>query len=147
MGPKSAVLSFVKSVLAAGGAATLVGAVMVIMIFWPPPTDREGIVFLTSILAIVAAIAFTLVLTGTVLLGLPTTFVLRYFRKESETSYVLAGTFWGIALTLTVLMLMGGLGAAHFAILGGGAGALAGLVWWRTFRKRFSVEIHQDYRD
>jgi hypothetical protein len=86
------------------------------------------------LLAAVAAISFALVLAGALLLGLPTTFVLRRLRKESETAYIVAGIAFGFVVPLAVLF-VGHAPSGHWvAILGAVAGGVAGRVWWRAYR-------------
>jgi hypothetical protein len=144
MAPKLAVLSFIKSVLAAGAAGTALGTFVIVVLF-QPPLNSEGAVFLAEVIGMAAALSFSLVLIGAFLFGLPMTFVLRYFRQETATAYIVSGAVWGFLLPLIILLWEDAVAGHWMALLGAVAGAAAGRVWGRTFRKRFTEPVPPRY--
>jgi uncharacterized membrane protein len=127
-------MSLAKSVLAGGAVAASVATAIAAAITIPFVGGWHDAGQLARILVGVAAISFGLVLAGALLLGLPTTLVLRGLRKESEAAYVVAGTALGF-VAIFVALVVGDASAGYWlAVLGAIAGGVAGRVWWRTYR-------------
>lgn len=74
-------------------------------------------------------------LVALLLFGAPGTFLLYRMRAESVRSYGLLGAVSGLAATY--LILDGFLLAFGFLVDAALAGAVGGVVWWRTYRRHF----------
>ncbi len=134
MALKWAARSLTKSVLAGGAAAASVAVVMAAGMTASSVEGWNDAAQLARLLAGLAAISFAIVLAGVLLIGLPTTFVLRRLGKESEGAYVTAGAAFGFAVPIAALLFGNADGGYWLAILGAAAGGVAGRVWWRTYR-------------
>ena len=119
----------------AGALVILATAALFAAIGGSDPLDALGLVmFWLPPILIVAALATGL---GVLFVGLPVMLVLRALEKESCSSYVWAGAIGG-ALFALLLNLPGDPVIPNGIMLMGGAGygAVAGVLFWKVFRKK-----------
>jgi hypothetical protein len=131
------VRAVVVGTLAAGAVVSMVLAAMFVPFVgsWNDAADVAGII------GVVTAITFGLVVLGAVFIGLPVTFVLQRVNRESEGSYIAAGTVFGFLVPLALLLALGSEAQGYWVcLLGAVAGGAAALVWWRCYRREQQAE-------
>lgn len=131
---KRAFTSLAKSILAGTAVAAFVVIVILAVMFAPFVGSVHDLAQVAGWLGYAAAICFGIVLLGVLLFGLPTTFVLRTFRRESERAYVIAGTTFGFLMPFVFLLLSSAIDGYWLTILGALAGGAAARVWWRKYQ-------------
>lgn len=90
------------------------------------------------------AASFVLVAASALVVGVPTTFLLRRSGRESAGAYAWVGGTTGAALT-TIILLLDLIGGATFPILLAGAiaaGVATGLSWWKHTGRAASRNEH-----
>lgn len=139
------VMNFTRLLLAFGKSVAigaLVGAAPFLLLTLPmgaglainPPraeaTPWDGLLF--AVLPLIVSGA--LVLAGSVMLGLPTYWLLARTKREAATIYTLWGAAWGAVAGTGVQASVGFGGGVWMIVLGAASGAATGLRWGRSKR-------------
>ena len=89
-----------------------------------------------AVFALCWAIALVLVLFGSVCIGIPTTLILRWTRRESRRNYIAVGSVTGFVLALASAVGLGVIPLYYWVAAPGlVAGGLMGWAWWRYYRR------------
>lgn len=97
-----------------------------------PLTGRLDIFGSLYLAALPLLISFGLVFLCSVLIGLPTVAILRFFSAESEFTYLTIGGAAGFLITLIGLLAISATAGFWMCILGLFAGIFTARTWWRS---------------
>ena len=133
-----AMWAFSKSVLAGSlaSAAPLLAFTLLMAIFsLPEGINGPGSMAATLWLAVLPlVVAFAIVITASIVIGLPATFVFRRKGWESSAAYVGVGSASGFLIPIIALSMMEMPGGYWMALLGAIGGAATGRMWWLSIR-------------
>lgn len=96
--------------------------------------DGSSLLGLVWIALLPLAVTPGFVIPAALIIGLPTTAILRRYDMESVTSYVAVGAVCGFLLPIGALLLSGALGGYWTCVFGALSGAVTGHTWWRSAR-------------
>lgn len=132
-----------KGFLAAVATGTIAGTafpaiMLALAIFGSSSSDgdvRTGL----GIAAMIIMVPFALVSVSALLVGVPTTLLLRKMGRESATAYIFIGGLSGFLIPVMILAVAEGNASIFFSslpvsILGAISGALTGRAWWKNYR-------------
>ena len=140
MPPANPLLPFAKSVFfgaVAGAAPYLLFSILFAILGLPRAlTDPGEFLAMLALAVLPLAVAIPVVLTGSIVVGLPVTAALKRWDQESAAAYIGIGAASGAALTLLLLFLIAAPPDSEWlAIFGALSGAVTGLTWWLSWRK------------
>ena len=135
-------LAFVKSVLI--GSVVGGGPFMPLTLFLASyPTaaangrsPADDVMHALQLAVLPLAIAFVIVLSASVLIGLPLTYAFRRKGLTGPGPYLVSGILVGVGIPIIMPWAMGWSGMAWMAIPGALSGAATSRVWWGATRVR-----------
>ena len=77
-------------------------------------------------------VSFGVVLTGSVIIGIPAFLILKTLKAESLRLYGCLGLFAGAAIPLFVLLITKAPEGYWLCLVGAGSGAATASTWWRS---------------
>src|ERR1035438_344632 len=118
--------AFAKAV----GMGTLAGAALPVMVWvvfaLGSHADSDGWRSFAILIGMSVALSFAFVFAASLMIGIPTTLVLRHLGAESEEIYVIIGCLTGLILVIAALILISSGSQwwlSLFGVLGGGVTA------------------------
>lgn len=135
-----AMLSFAKSVFfgaLTGAAPFLLGTTMIAVTSLPSGIDGDGRIFPTVwFAALPLIVTIPIVLSASIVIGLPLTLILRRQGRETEAAYIGTGAMVGFALPIICLLATRGAEGYWMSALGAASGAVTGRTWWASAREQ-----------
>ena len=84
-----------------------------------------------GLIAYALLIPAAIVLGSSVVVGLPTAWLLRRFKIEDDLTYGIAGLIFGLAVPIGLLLMINAVAGYWLAIIGPFSGVATALTWWR----------------
>ncbi|TVV73189.1 hypothetical protein [Sphingomonas solaris] len=127
--------AFVKSVLV-GSLAPAVPLMLITSFVGFSVAMHGGLLTGLYLATLPFIIALPIVLTCSLLIGLPFTALLRRAGRESATAYIIGGGIAGLSVPVMCMMLIGdNIQTYWLGLLGGFSGTVTGRTWWVSGRE------------
>ncbi|PWG01596.1 hypothetical protein DF286_00940 [Sphingosinicella humi] len=103
--------------------------------YFQPMSGRPDLLASVYLAGFPIAISFGLVLATSVVVGLPTHFMLRKWHAGSRPAYLIAGAIAGFLVPLMVLVAIEAVGGFWMCFLGAFSGSMTALSWSNSFER------------
>ena len=127
--------AFVRAVLigtiAGAWMPTIFTTILALMMLGDPPSQMRSLLGFIYLIAFPSVLTFCMVMPSAILIGLPATAILRWFRAERAAIYSTVGSIAGAGVVLAILSAYDAESGWWLAVLGMFSGGVTGWTWGR----------------